>query len=321
MHVLFIIDPIETLFAYKDTSVDIMITLIERNNVISIANQKDLFIEDGKVKVKSQRIYLQTNINLHKNEWFYTNSSSNIEEISLFDVVLVRKDPPFDMEYLYMTHILEYAKKSGVNIINNPASIRNYPEKLSILNFPELIAPTIVSSSIFELQKFCCKHQDVIVKPLDGMGGTGIFRLKNNDYNLNVILETVTNNNSSTVMVQKYIPEILNGDKRVILINNKIVPFCLARIPKEGETRGNLAVGGRGVAQTLSKNDIRIAEIVSDFFIDKGLAIIGLDIIGDYLTEINITSPTCFVEIKKQTQFNVSGMFVDYLETLLLNKT
>ncbi|MBW0454312.1 MAG: glutathione synthase [Candidatus Kinetoplastibacterium crithidii] len=317
MNVLFIIDPLISLAAYKDTSVSIMVSLISRGYNVSVATQTDLFVDPhGDVRVNAQKLFLKDHINLNITDWFITDSIST-EVINIFDVVLVRKDPPFDMEYFYLTHILEIAKKKGVKIINDPTSLRNYSEKLSILNFPELIVPTLVSSSINELKKFCFFYNDIILKPLDGMGGSGIFRLKKDDPNLNVILETSTNNAQRTVMMQKYIPEISKGDKRVILINNKIVPYCLARIPKKGESRGNLAVGGHGVAQHVSKSDIKIAEIVGAFLEDKGLSLVGLDIIGAFLTEINVTSPTCFVEITNSTKFDVAGMFVDYLENIL----
>ncbi|AFZ82831.1 glutathione synthase [Candidatus Kinetoplastidibacterium crithidiae] len=317
MHVLFIIDPLISLSAYKDTSVSIMISLISRGYDVSVATQTDLFIDpNGEVIVSAKKLFLKDNINLSSNDWFITDSVC-VEIINIFDIVLVRKDPPFDMEYFYLTHILEIAKNKGVKIINDPTSLRNYSEKLSILNFPELIMPTLVSSNINELKKFCFFYNDIILKPLDGMGGSGIFRLKKDDPNLNVILETSTNNAQRTVMVQKYIPEITQGDKRVILINNKIVPYCLARIPKKGESRGNLAVGGHGVAQLLSESDIKIAESVGSFLEGKGLSLVGLDIIGKSLTEINVTSPTCFVEITNSTKFDVAGMFIDYLESIL----
>ncbi|WBF65751.1 MAG: glutathione synthase [Candidatus Kinetoplastibacterium crithidii] len=317
MHVLFIIDPLTSLVAYKDTSVSIMASLISRGYDVSVATQTDLFIDpNGEVKVSAKKLFLKNHMNLSSTDWFITDHvCTNI--INIFDIVLVRKDPPFDMEYFYLTHILDIAKKKGVKVINDPTSLRNYSEKLSILNFPEFIMPTLVSSNINELKDFCFFYNDIILKPLDGMGGSGIFRLKKDDPNLNVILENSTNNSQRTVMVQKYIPEISKGDKRVILINSRIVPYCLARIPKKGESRGNLAVGGHGIAQPVSETDIKIAKAVGSFLEDKGLSLVGLDIIGDYLTEINVTSPTCFVEITNSTKFDVAGMFIDYLENTL----
>ncbi|AGF48233.1 glutathione synthase [Candidatus Kinetoplastibacterium oncopeltii TCC290E] len=313
MHVLFIIDPINSLKVHKDTSVAVMRALIDRNHHISIAMQSDIFIDSDNI-VKSNSKSISIAGNLSEKKWWSVNDSFFKMPLNNFDVVLMRKDPPFDLEYLYTTHLLEISEKQGVKIFNSPSAIRNHPEKLSIMEFPELIAPTVVTSNIDFLKDFCYLHKDIIVKPLDGMGGVGIFRIKEGDSNLNVILEVSTNNSKTTVMAQKYISDISNGDKRILIVGDKIIPFCLARLPLSGEHRGNLAAGGKGRAQKLSEQDINIANIVYNKLYKRGLYIIGLDVIGEYLTEINVTSPTCFVEISDQTGLDIANIFVDFLE-------
>jgi glutathione synthase len=218
------------------------------------------------------------------------------------------------MEYVYATHMLEYAQAQGAKVFNSGAAIRNHPEKLAITEFAEFTAPTLVSRDMLRLKAFHTEHRDVIVKPLDGMGGTGVFRLTPNETNRNAILETLTNDGCRTIMAQRYIPEITQGDKRILLIGGEAVPYCLARIPLAGETRGNLAAGGRGVAQPLSERDTHIAAQIGPKLAKRGLLLVGLDVIGDYVTEINVTSPTCFVEITEQTGFDVGARFVQALE-------
>jgi glutathione synthase len=245
--------------------------------------------------------------------WYAADDARTVP-INTFDAVLMRKDPPFDMEYVFSTYLLELAEQQGARILNKPLSIRDFNEKLSIAKFPEFTAPTLVTRQATLIKAFLAQHGDVILKPLDGMGGSGIFRVTPNDPNLNVIIETMTQLGARTIMAQRYIPEISQGDKRILLINGVPVPYALARIPMKGETRGNLAAGGKGVAQPLSARDREIAETLGPTLREAGLFLVGLDVIGDYLTEINVTSPTGMQEITAQTGFNVAGMFMDALE-------
>jgi glutathione synthase len=234
--------------------------------------------------------------------------------LSEFDAVIQRKDPPFDMEYVYGTYLLEQAERQGARVFNKPQAIRDHNEKLSIAQFSQFTSPTLVSSSSTHLRAFHAEHGDVIFKPLDGMGGAGIFRVRDDGLNLGSIIETLTENGARTIMAQKYIPAIVKGDKRVLVIDGKPVPFALARIPQAGEVRGNLAAGGTGVAQPLSDRDREIAESLGPVLAARGLLLVGLDVIGDFLTEVNVTSPTCFQEITDQTGFDVAAMFIDAVE-------
>jgi glutathione synthase len=234
--------------------------------------------------------------------------------LSGFDAVLMRKDPPFDMEYVTSTWLLEQAQREGARVFNDPRAVRDHNEKFAIAQFAQFTVPTVVTRSANQLQAFIDEHQDVILKPLDGMGGSQIFRARANDPNRNVIVETLLHEGMRNVMAQRYIPEIVNGDKRVLLIAGKPVPYCLARIPKEGETRGNLAAGGRGEARELTAHDRKIAEALGPELMRRGLLLVGLDVIGENLTEINVTSPTCFREIMDQTGCNVAGLMLDALE-------
>ncbi|OZI59998.1 glutathione synthase [Bordetella genomosp. 11] len=314
MHVLFIIDPLPLLKAYKDSSVAMMRALTARGHTLSVALQGDLYIEAGQVMVRSTPISLVAEADLHKHDWWREAGAAVEQPLSAFGAVLMRKDPPFDMEYVYATHMLEYAQTQGAKVFNQGGAIRNHPEKLAITEFTEFTAPTLVTRDMGRIKVFHARHGDVIVKPLDGMGGTGIFRLRQEEPNLNAILETLTDDGTRTIMAQRYIPDIVKGDKRILLIGGEAVPYALARIPLAGETRGNLAAGGRGVAQPLSERDRQLADAVGPHLAARGLLLVGLDVIGDYVTEINVTSPTCFVEITEQTGFDVPGMFVDALE-------
>jgi len=230
-----------------------------------------------------------------------------------FDAVVMRKDPPFDSEYFYATHLLEQAEREGARVFNKPRALRDHPEKLSILEFPQFIGPTLVTRDPADIRRFHAEHRDIILKPLDGMGGAGIFRVKDDGLNLGSITETLNREGQQTVMVQKFLPDIALGDKRVLVIAGQPVPFCLARIPQGGEVRGNLAVGGKGVAQPLSERDRFIAESLGPMLSARGLLLVGLDIIGDSLTEINVTSPTCFQEIFDQTGCDVAALFIQAL--------
>jgi len=237
--------------------------------------------------------------------------------LSEFDAVLMRKDPPFDMEYVYSTYLLELAERQGARIINRPRALRDNNEKFSITRFVPFTVPTLVTRLESEIRLFLDEQRDIVLKPLDGMGGTGVFRLHSEDHNVGVVIETLTQYGRRTAMAQRFIPEIVKGDKRILLIGGEPAPFSLARIPKAGETRGNLAVGGRGVAQPLSPRDREIAEAIGPVLAAEGMLLVGLDVIGDYLTEINVTSPTGMREIMDQTGFNVAGMMIDAVEKVV----
>lgn len=314
LRVLFVLDPLPALNAYKDSSVAMMRALEARGHAVSVALQGDLFIQDGQVFASATPIALVPGADLHEKSWWTVTGAATDTLLQNFGAVIMRKDPPFDMEYVYTTHMLEYAQSLGARVMNSGDAIRNHPEKLAITEFPEFTAATLVTRDMERIKAFHSVHKDVIVKPLDGMGGTGIFRLSVNEPNLNAILETLTDNGNRTIMAQRYIPEIKDGDKRILLIGGEPVPFCLARIPLAGETRGNLAAGGRGVAQPLSERDWHIAKAIAPKLASRGLLLVGLDVIGEYVTEINVTSPTCFVEITDQTGFDVAARFVEALE-------
>ena len=314
MNVLFIIDPLPSLKAYKDSSVAMMRALVARGHTLAAAYQPDLHIDEGIVKARTQAIELVSGADLHGPEWWREVGEAEDRPLREFDAVIMRKDPPFDMEYVYATHMLEYAETQGVRVFNSGAAIRNHPEKLTITEFPEFTAPTLVTRDMARLRAFHARYGDVVVKPLDGMGGSGVFRLRPDEHNLGSILETLTIEGSRSIMAQRYIPEIADGDKRILLIGGEPVPYALARIPLAGETRGNLAAGGRGVAQPLTDRDREIAHSVAERLAGRGLLVVGLDVIGDYLTEVNVTSPTCFVEITEQTGFDVGDFFAQALE-------
>jgi glutathione synthase len=314
MHVLFVLDPLPGLNAYKDSSVAMMQALVARGHHFSVALQGDVFIERGQVLARATQINLVAGANLHEPHWWTEVGAPVDTPLSAFSAVLMRKDPPFDMEYVYITHMFDYAQAQGARIFNSGAAIRNHPEKLAITEFAQFTTPTLVTRDMARIKAFHQEHSEVIVKPLDGMGGTGIFKLAANEPNLNAILESLTHDGQRSIMAQRFIPEITQGDKRILLIGGEPVPYCLARIPLAGETRGNLAAGGRGVAQPLSKRDWEIAREIAPQLSKRGLLLVGLDVIGDYVTEINVTSPTCFVEITEQTGFDVGARFVEALE-------
>ena len=304
MKYLFIIDAPETLSFYKDTTVALIKECLNQGIEAHYTNIHSLSID------KQQNIitdsYHISNINS------LVDKQQKIKnKIQYFNKVFIRKDPPFDSNYLNLTFILELAESHNVEVINSPASIRNYNEKLSILNFTSLIPSTIVSSKAEDIITFIQKEKKVIVKPLDGMAGNGIFMVTPKDKNLNVILETATNNGTKAVMVQRYLPEIKKGDKRIIVIKGEAIPYSLARIPSKGEVRANLAKGGKGKAQKLTAGDKKIVMGVKDFLIKNKLNLVGLDIIGNYLTEINITSPTGIVEIEEQTDFKAAAYIIN----------
>jgi glutathione synthase len=247
-------------------------------------------------------------------EHWYRQDAPVQHTLTAFDVVIERTDPPFNMEYIYATYLLELAELHGACVVNRPEAIRSHNEKLAITHFPQFIAPTLVTSDEARVRAFYEQHRDIILKPLDGMGGAGIFRVSQEGLNLGAIIETLTHNGLRTIMVQRYIPEISQGDRRVLLIGGEVVPYCLARIPQAGEVRGNLAAGGLGVAMPVSAREREIGEALAPILQKRGLLLVGLDVIGDYLTEINVTSPTCFQEITQQTGFHVAKMFIDAVE-------
>jgi glutathione synthase len=312
MRILVIADPLDEFKAYKDSTFAMMTEAAARGHALFACLQQDLLLSSGRVHVWARQVTLTPGAA----NW-YAAGDAKREPVRDFGAVIMRKDPPFDMEYFYSTHLLERAATEGARVFNDPLAIRNHNEKLAIGEFPQFTAPTLVSRREDELRGFVAEHDMAVFKPLDGMGGTGIFRVSRAEPNLSVIIETLTDMGRRTIMAQKYLPAIVDGDKRVLVIGGKPVPYCLARIPKAGETRGNLAAGGTGVARELSVDDRRIAEALGPVLAARGLLLVGLDVIGDRLTEINVTSPTCFQEITAQTGFNVAGMFIDALEVAL----
>jgi len=308
MEFAFIVDPLASLKAYKDTSVAMMRALQARGHALFALEQDDLFW-DGKDTLATIR---PLTVAADEHRWFETGAAL-VRPLASFAAVLMRKDPPFDMEYVYSTYLLEAAEARGARVFNRPRALRDYNEKMAIASFPEFIVPTLVTRDAELLSGFIDEHEDVILKPLDGMGGTSVFRVREDDPNRNVIVETVGHHGARTVMAQLFIPEITEGDKRIVLIAGEPVSHALARIPKPGETRGNLAAGGRGVARPLSPRDREIAQVVGAKLWADGMLVVGLDVIGDYLTEVNVTSPTGFVEISQQTGSDVAGRFADAL--------
>ena len=315
MEILFVCDPLESFKVYKDTTFAMMREAQRRGHGVAACEPRDLVWERGGAVQASVRDITLTGDVQH---WFVeAPARSAPRPLHSFTAVVMRKDPPFDSEYFYATHLLEQAEREGARVYNKPRALRDHPEKLAILEFPEFIGPTLVTRDPEAIRAFHAQHHDIILKPLDGMGGMGIFRVKDDGLNLGSIIETLNQGGAQTVMVQKFLPAIAQGDKRVLVIGGKPVPYCLARIPQGGEVRGNLAAGGKGVAQPLSDADRRIAEALGPVLAARGLLLVGLDVIGEHLTEINVTSPTCFQEITDQTGFDVAAMFVDALQALI----
>ncbi len=309
MRFAFLIDPPESFKIYKDSTYAMMREAAKRGHELHIFQQEHLAWRDGKVSAATQRLHLTGD----NNAWFRLDAAQNTA-LKDFDAVLMRKDPPFDMEYVYSTYLLELAQNQGARVFNDPRAIRDCNEKMTIARYAQFTAPTMVARDPALIHGFLAEHGEIILKPLDGMGGASVFRVNNGDHNLNVIIETLTDFGRRTIMAQRYIPAIADGDKRILLIGGKVVPYALARIPKAGETRGNLAAGGTGVARELTPRDREIAETLAPQLHAQGLLLVGLDVIGDYLTEVNVTSPTCFQEITEQSGFNVAGMMIDALE-------
>ena len=309
MRVAFVVDPLASLKAYKDSSVAMMRETARRGHAVFAFEARRMYVRDNAVRASFQALELSGD-----NDDWYRVSAEGEGKVADFDLVMMRKDPPFDQEYYYATLLLERAEAEGTRVVNSPRALRDWNEKLAILRFPQLAPPTLVASDMARIHDFIDAHGDVIVKKLDGMGGTMIFRVLARDPNRNVIVETISEYGARTVMAQRFIPEIAAGDKRVLVIDGKPFSHCLARIPKAGETRGNLAAGGRGVAQPISERDREIAETVGRRLVKAGITFAGLDVIGDYLTEINVTSPTCIVEIAEQTGQNAARDILDVLE-------
>jgi len=310
MKLLFVADPLHTFKTYKDSTFAMMREAAGRGHELWACEPQDIVWQrGGQVQAQSRRISLTGD----EHDWFEELEAAELALASV-DAVLMRKDPPFDAEYIYTTHLLTQAEREGAKVFNKPQALREHPEKLAILEFPLYIAPTLVTRSIEAVRAFHATHTDIILKPLDGMGGMGIFRVKEDGLNLGSIAETLTKDGQQTIMVQKFLPAIAQGDKRVLVIDGEPVPYALARIPQGGEVRGNLAAGGKGVAQPLSESDWAIARHLGPILAARGLLLVGLDIIGEQLTEINVTSPTCFQEITRQTGWDVAKRFIDALE-------
>ena len=319
MKIGFILDPLPSLKLKKDSTVAMMAEAAARGHEIHAMMQEAVMWKGG--KVVGEHVRLDLNLAAMPGgpafelaPW-YRGSPPVESPLTGFDAVIMRKDPPFDAEYVASTWLLEQAVRDGVRVFNDPRAIRDHNEKLAITRYPEFTVPTLVTRLPEQIHAFIDAHGDVIVKPLDGMGGESIFRVGDADPNRYVIIETITRRGARTVMAQRFIPEIRDGDKRILLIAGEPVPHCLARIPRPGETRGNLAAGGSAVARPLSPRDLEIARALGPDLARQGLLLVGLDVIGDFLTEINVTSPTCFQEITEQTGFGVARMFMDALES------
>lgn len=313
MNILFVADPLESFKTYKDTTFSMMRELQKRGHAIAATEPRHMgWRSGGMVSATVRRIRLTGDAH----DWF-TVTGEAVEALKDFDAVLMRKDPPFDSEFFYSTHLLEQAEREGTRVFNSPRALRDHPEKLALMEFAQFAPPTLVTRSPEAIRAFHAEHQDIILKPLDGMGGMGIFRVGADGMNLGSIIETLNQGGATSVMVQRYLPEIALGDKRLLLIGGKVASYVLARIPQGNEVRGNLAAGGKGVAQPLSDENRAVAEAIAPVLAARGLLLVGLDMIGNKVTEINVTSPTCFQEIHDQTGFDVPAMFVDALEAAL----
>ena len=312
MKLLFVADPLETFKTYKDTTFAMMREAAARGHELLACEPRDLVWErDSRVSARVRQIALAAPSSA---AWFVERAAPEVLSLARADAVIMRKDPPFDSEYFYATHLLSQAEREGARVFNKPEALRQHPEKLAILEFPQFIAPTIVTRDEAAIKRFHAAQRDIVLKPLDGMGGMGIFRVGADGLNLGSITETLNRNGTVTVMALRYLTEITAGDKRILVIDGVAVPQALARIPQGSEIRGNLAVGGKGVAQPLSARDREIAEAIGPVLAARGLLLVGLDVIGDSLTEINVTSPTGFQEITEQSGFDVAKVFIDALE-------
>lgn len=307
-----VMDPIQTIQVRKDSTFAMLLEAQRRNWDIWYMEPGDLFLQDDRTYARMQGLQVEDNDSC----WHRFQSERTIP-LDALDVILMRKDPPFDMEYIYSTYLLEQAEQRGSLIINQPQSLRDANEKLFTTWFPNCCAPTLVTQNHSRILDFLAEHEDIILKPLGTMGGVSIFRVQKDDPNTNVIIETLTSNNTKFTMAQRFVPEIKAGDKRILMVNGEPIPYALARIPKQGETRGNLAAGGTGKGIRLSENDFRIAREVGPVLRKRGILFAGLDVIGDYLTEINVTSPTCIRELDNQFNLNISATLMDSIEEKL----
>ncbi|XOV78999.1 MAG: glutathione synthase [Aestuariibacter sp.] len=307
-----VMDPIIAINIKKDTSFAMLLEAQERDYQLTYLEMNDLYIDNGQPMAMSRALTVERN----EENWF-TLGEMQRTPLQDFDVILMRKDPPFDREFLYATQILELAESKGSLVVNKPQSLRDFNEKLFTAIFPDLIPDTLVTRDAQLVREFHNKHQDIICKPLDGMGGTSIFRVKEDGNNLGVVIETLTNLGRQYAMFQAFLPEIKEGDKRILIVDGQVVPYGLARLPNKGETRGNLAAGGIGRPQPLSESDKRIAETIAPFLVERGLIFVGLDVIGDKITEINVTSPTCVQEIEAAYDVDITGMLFDAIEKRL----
>ena len=304
-----VMDPISAIKPAKDTSLALLLEAQARGYALHYLEMSDLFLDGG----RAGGAYRPLTVRDQMDDWFELGERASVW-LDQLDVILMRKDPPFDQEFLYATQILDVAQSGGARVVNDPGSLRDFNEKLALARYPQFTAPTRVDRDMGRLRAFIAQYQDTIIKPLDGMGGASIFRLREGDPNTGVILETLTQHGQRYAMIQKYLPEISAGDKRILVINGKPWPYALARIPAQGESRGNLAAGGRGVGRELSPRDREIAEALGPDLRARGLLFVGLDVIGDYLTEVNVTSPTCVRELDKQYGSNISASLFDALE-------
>jgi len=306
-----VMDPIESIKPYKDSSLAMLLAAQAKNWNLHYLQQSGLYLKSGMVMADTQALKVFDN----NQQWFELEKPQSINASEL-DVILMRVDPPFDMEYIYTTYLLEMIEQQGCLIVNKPSSLRDANEKLFATHFPQCCTETMVSRDPEKLRDFVNEHKDVILKPLDGMGGQSIFRVNPTDANLSVILETMLDFGQHTIMAQKYIPEINKGDKRILVVNGEAIPYTLARIPAQGETRGNIAAGGTGVAMPITERELWIANQVGPKLREMGILFAGLDVIGDYLTEINVTSPTCIREIDAQFNLDIAGQLMDCIEKI-----
>lgn len=307
-----VMDPIAAINYKKDSTLAMLLEAQARGYTLYYLEQTDLYLDGSQARGHARSL----NVQADPQQWFELGEAQDMA-LGELDVILMRKDPPFDMDYIYTTYILEYAEQQGVLVVNRPASLRNANEKLFTLQFPQCTPPTLVSSHTHLLKEFIARHEDVILKPLGGMGGASVFRVRGDDPNRNVIIETLTQHNRQLIMAQRFIPEITRGDKRILLVDGVAVPYALARIPASGETRANLAAGGRGEGVALSEREQWICQQVGPRLREMGLIFVGLDVIGDYLTEINVTSPTCIRELDTVYKLNISALLMDRIEARL----
>ena len=305
-------DSIDHINIKKDTSFAMLLEAQSRNWELHYMELNDLYLSNGLAYARTRTLKVQRD----KNNWYQFINEQDIP-LDQLDTIIMRKDPPFDQEYIYATYLLEQAERSGTYVVNKPQSLRDANEKLFTAWFPQCCADTLVAREPQRFKKFLQQHKEIIIKPLDGMGGTSIFHIRQNDPNLSVILEMMTQYSTRYIMAQRYLPEIRDGDKRILLVNGEPIPYALARIPSEGETRGNLAAGGSAEGRTLTERDLWIANQVGPTLRKKGLVFVGIDVIGDYLTEINVTSPTCVQELDQQFGLNISGQLMDHIENKL----